>query len=103
MKKIITFGQHNATLERVKSAATLQLNTIPANTPLYMPLAELADAMNQVEFFHVISIFPGKGKIVFTVSKEATNAGVIDATCNVIAEMLDTDIVVSNERAEETV
>lgn len=103
MKKIITFGQHSATLERVKSAATLQLNTIPAHIPLYMPLAELADAMNQVEIFNVVSIFPGKGKIVFTVSKEATNADVIDATCNVIAEVLDTNTVVSNERAEEIV
>lgn len=103
MKKFITFGHHNATLERVKSTATLQLNTIPANIPLYMPLAELADAMNQVDFFNIVSILPGKGKIVFTVSKGATNSDVIDATCNVIDEVFDTNPVVSNERIEEIV
>lgn len=103
MKKIITFGQHNATLKRIKSAATLQLNTIPASARLFMPLAKLADALNAVEIFDVVTILPGKGKIFFSVRNGATNTDVIDAICSVITEVFCTDTVVSNEKAEEVV
>lgn len=103
MKKIITFGQSTAILERSKMAATLQITPIQTNTPLPMPLAELADALNEAENIDVHAILPARGKIAFTVEKGASNAEVIDIVCDAIAAVFDTDTVVSNERAETIV
>lgn len=97
MKKIITFGQHSAILERSKSAALLEVKPAPAQ------LSELADAINEADYLDVTAIFPGRGKIAFVVENSTANAAIICAVCDAIAGVFDTDTVVSNERAEEIV
>lgn len=68
-----------------------------------MPLAELADAINEAENIDVHTILPTRGKIAFTIEKGASNAELIDTVCDAIAAVFDTDTVVSNERAETVV
>lgn len=68
-----------------------------------MPLAELADALNEAENIDVHAILPARGKIAFTVEKGANNAEIIDTVCDAIAAVFDTNTVVSNERAETVV
>lgn len=103
MKKIITFGHNTAVLERSKSAASIAITPIPGNTPFPSLIAELADKLNESEIIDVFHILPGRGKIVFTVERRATNADVIDVVCDAITCVYDTDTTVSNERAETVV
>lgn len=101
MKKIITFGRRTAILERSKMAATLQIVPDQTNTPFPMPLAQLADAINEAENIDVHAILPTRGKIAFTVEKDASNTEIIGTVCDAIAAVFDTDsLVVSHERAE---
>lgn len=68
-----------------------------------MPLAELADALNEAENIDVHAILPTRGKIAFTIGKGASNAEIIDIVCDAIAAVFDADTIVSNERAETVV
>ena len=103
MKKIITFGQNTAILERSRMIATLQIAPVQTNTPLPMPLAVLADALNEAENIVVHAILPARGKIAFIIEKGVSNAEIIDTVCDAIAAVFDTDTVVSNESAETVV
>lgn len=103
MKKIITFSRNTAILERSKTAATLSIALSQANAIFPMPLAELADTMNEVDFINIHTIMPTFAKIAFTIDKETTNTELIDSICNAISSVFDTDTVVSNERAEAVV
>ena len=95
MKKIITFGQSTAILEHSKMAATLEVIPAPAI------LAQLADTINEAETVDVHAILPARGKIAFTVEKDASNTEIIGTVCDAIAAVFDTDtVVVSNEKAE---
>lgn len=103
MKKIITFGQNIATLERSKTAASLEITTLAAATPLNMRFAELADAMNEAKSINVHTILPARGKIIFTTEKGASNSDVICTVCDAITRVISIVPIVSNERAKEIV
>ena len=80
--------------------ATLQIAPVQTNTPLPMPLAVLADALNEAENIDVHAILPARGKIAFIIEKGVSNAEIIDTVCDAIAAVFDTDTVVSNERKQ---
>lgn len=103
MKKIISFGNNTAVLERQGSSAIITITPIPANTFFPTPVALLADELNEFDWVDVIQILPTRGKIVFMVEKGATNADIIDVVCNAITSVYDIDAVVSNERPETVV
>lgn len=100
MKKIISFNDGVAILERSKTAATLEVRAANITGPLPMSLAQIADAINEAENIDVHLILPSRGKIAFTASKGMSNTELLDTICDAIAGVLDTDTVVSNERAE---
>lgn len=98
MKREITFSNSVATIERSKSAATLQFLSFQEDK-----LAILADAINESECITVITILPPGGKVVFTVEKSTTNSEVIDIICEAISRVFDTDTSVSYARPENAV
>lgn len=87
----------------LKTAASLEITTLAAATPLNMQLAELADAMNEAKSINVHTILPARGKIIFTTEKGASNSDVICTVCDAITRVFNIVPIVSNERAKEIV
>ncbi len=98
MKKEITFNDCSAILERVKCAAMITLSPLHINDRLTPYLAELADALNDVEFINVFSILNTQGKLCFTVNKGIRNNEVLDAVCDAITRVFDANITIANVR-----
>lgn len=97
MKKVITFRQAVVTLERSREAGLLEIAPAPAE------LAQLADRINEADNIDVYAILPVRGKIAFTVEKETSNNELIDAVCDAIGEVFDSDIMIVNARTQAIV
>lgn len=98
MKREITFRNSVATVERLKTAAKLQVSSTEADK-----LAILADAINESECITVFKISPPRGTVIFNVEKSTTNSEVIDIVCDAISRVFDADTSVSYARPENAV
>lgn len=85
MRKIITFGQYTAILERSNTAGLLEVTPSPAK------LTQLADAIDYADNIDVHSVLPARGKIAFTVDKETSTVELLDIVCDAITRVFDTD------------
>lgn len=89
MRKIITFGQYTAILERSNAAALLEV------TPSSAKLTQLADKIDYTDNIEVHAVLPARGKIAFTVDKETSTVELLDIVCDAITRVFDTDTVIS--------
>lgn len=103
MKRIISFGNNTAVLERQKNSATITITPIPAYTSSPTQVALLADELNESDMVDVTQILPTCGKILFVVEKSVTAADIIDVVCCALTSVYDIDAIVANERPEAVI
>lgn len=96
MKKYIKFGAHVVNIYRSGSHHTASIISAYGSNRIGR-LANIADELDSHDQIEVTGIYPMAGVVIFYVGN-MTNTELLDAVCDAISHVYNTDVVVSDER-----
>ena len=96
MNRIIEFKGGTVYVERRKSAGIVRVD--PCRTS---ELVELADCINETGRIAVVTVMPPEGQIMMVLDNKISNGDIIDAVCDAVGKVYDSDCTVKYAKIPE--